>query len=346
MSSTQATWFCHEVPDPACSNCNSSFVEKIEDTTDDDPRDFAQDGPDINAAYIAFDLISVFRFVQSSKAVRPSVVTFTSGNRTLRFGGPNTLNSPSDIPTMTDFLRRGPRPEEGQTMNGSLLASYMMSMLGLGPGGAAGGLNEMFARGFGDPGSGRMGDYVFNQEDLDEIITHLMENNNPYRPVPATEEILKELPREVLVVDSPLLSKDCAVCKEQFALQTEDPDEQVVVTLPCTHPFHEPCILPWLKSSGTCPVCRHQLVPQPEHHPNPPEQADRRPSPELARGAFPSMFQSVFGGSRSETSTSGSVRSFAPTPTTGFSPRLWRLWVKWRWSPSSSWRVGRLGLMQ
>ncbi len=49
-------------------------------------------------------------------------------------------------------------------MNGGLLASYMMSMLGLGPGGAAGGLNEMFARGFGDPGSGRMGDYVFNQE--------------------------------------------------------------------------------------------------------------------------------------------------------------------------------------
>jgi len=43
-----------------------------------------------------------------------------------------------------------------------------------------------------------------------------------------------------------------------------------VVTLPCKHPFHEPCIIPWLKSSGTCPVCRHALVPQPEHHPLPP----------------------------------------------------------------------------
>ncbi len=46
------------------------------------------------------------------------------------------------------------------------------------------------------------------------------------------------------------------MCKDQFALGTEDPDEQVVITLPCQHPFHEPCILPWLKTSGTCPVCR------------------------------------------------------------------------------------------
>ena len=50
--------------------------------------------------------------------------------------------------------------------------------------------------------------------------------------------------------------KDCAVCKEQFKLDTEDPDEQIIITLPCQHPFHEPCILPWLKNSGTCPVCR------------------------------------------------------------------------------------------
>ena len=56
---------------------------------------------------------------------------------------------------------------------------------------------------------------------------------------------------------APLLEKDCAVCKDQFKLETEDPDEQVVVSLPCKHPFHEGCILPWLKSSGTCPVCRY-----------------------------------------------------------------------------------------
>ena len=104
-------------------------------------------------------------------------------------------------------------------------------------------------------------------------MTQLMENSNSSRPVPATEEIISKLSREVLeigctppVVHAPVVSdlkclaatleKDCAVCKEQFKLETDDPDEQIVVTLPCTHPFHESCILPWLKSSGTCPVCR------------------------------------------------------------------------------------------
>jgi len=114
--------------------------------------------------------------------------------------------------------------------------------------------------------SGRMGDYVFNQEALDHIITQIMDNSNTNRPVPATEEIINMLPREVLELNSSTLEKDCAVCKEQFKLETDDPDEQVVVTLPCKHPFHEPCILPWLKSSGTCPVCRYALIPQPEHH--------------------------------------------------------------------------------
>ncbi len=101
-----------------------------------------------------------------------------------------------------------------------------------------------------------------------------MENSNGNRPVPASEEIVNNLPRDVLTegceqviyvffsyinqqsLVAAMLQKDCAVCKDQFKLETEDPDELVIVTLPCTHPFHEPCILPWLQSSGTCPVCR------------------------------------------------------------------------------------------
>jgi len=90
-----------------------------------------------------------------------------------------------------------------------------------------------------------------------------METSNTNRPVAATEEVIGNLPRVVLEEGSPLLEKDCAVCKEQFKTDVEDSDELVVVTLPCKHPFHEPCIMPWLKSSGTCPVCRY--VPFPEN---------------------------------------------------------------------------------
>lgn len=176
-------------------------------------------------------------------------------------------------------------PGDGAGITGPIMARYLMALLG------RENLTEMFARGMGGgPPSGRMGDYVFNQEGeptlvifgknsifckaLDQIITQLMETSNSGRPVPATEEIVENLPREVLEfgcwyisrrgvqsliysIAAPTLEKDCAVCKDQFKLDTEDPDEQVVVTLPCKHPFHEPCILPWLKSSGTCPVCRY-----------------------------------------------------------------------------------------
>ena len=55
---------------------------------------------------------------------------------------------------------------------------------------------------------------------------------------------------------APRLQNNCAVCTDQFKLVTGDPEKQVVVTLPCKHFFHGCCILPWLKLSGTCPVCR------------------------------------------------------------------------------------------
>lgn len=44
--------------------------------------------------------------------------------------------------------------------------------------------------------------------------------------------------------------KRCAICLENFI-----PKEVVMVT-PCNHMFHEDCILPWVKCSGKCPVCR------------------------------------------------------------------------------------------
>lgn len=131
----------------------------------------------------------------------------------------------------------------------------------------------------GGPEGGRFGDYVLNQQALDQIMTALMENSNPHRPVPASEQVIDKLDHQVLEEDSPLLEKDCAICKDQFSLQTEDPDEQVVITLPCKHPFHSPCILPWLKENGTCPTCRHQLVPQPGSTPNPNSNSGNEPGP-------------------------------------------------------------------
>jgi E3 ubiquitin-protein ligase RNF115/126 len=105
-----------------------------------------------------------------------------------------------------------------------------------------------------------------------------MENGNSTRPAAASQDVIEQLPREVLEIGcmlilsqfpsfplttirvAPTLEKDCAVCKDQFKLETEDPEEQVVISLPCKHTFHEGCIIPWLKSSGTCPVCRYEWL--------------------------------------------------------------------------------------
>ncbi|KAK7262625.1 hypothetical protein RJT34_30200 [Clitoria ternatea] len=44
--------------------------------------------------------------------------------------------------------------------------------------------------------------------------------------------------------------KRCAVCLDDF-----EPKQEVMLT-PCSHMFHEDCIVPWLTSKGQCPVCR------------------------------------------------------------------------------------------
>ncbi|KIK68115.1 hypothetical protein GYMLUDRAFT_81566 [Collybiopsis luxurians FD-317 M1] len=337
MSSREPLWFCHQcnaemrplmVPEPICASCHGQFVEKIEDP-DDDPREFQHADPTEDAGLDPFLMLLQGLMSRGMSGERrsspprnnrpPSGNTSSSfsfqvrsgsgGPALISIGGGNTLGgspgSPRRPPTMNEYLHRGD-DERGPGIAGPLMAQYLMAMLG-----HRGTHSDLFG-GFGDAVErGRMGDYVFNQEALDQIISNLMENSNASRPVPATDEIMDKLPREVLEEGSPTLEKDCAVCKEQFQLITEDPDEQIVIKLPCGHPFHSSCILPWLKSSGTCPVCRHQLIPQPEHHSPPP----RSPSPPgggsprgSGSGSSDSLFQSLFGsvmgsGTRSSGST-------------------------------------------
>nr|KYP38746.1 RING-H2 finger protein ATL1N [Cajanus cajan] len=51
----------------------------------------------------------------------------------------------------------------------------------------------------------------------------------------------------------------CAVCLNEFQ------DEETLRMIPkCCHVYHSDCIDVWLASHSTCPVCRANLVPQPE----------------------------------------------------------------------------------
>lgn len=45
----------------------------------------------------------------------------------------------------------------------------------------------------------------------------------------------------------------CAICKDNFSLPVSNK------MMPCGHGYHEDCIVTWLGSRNSCPVCRFEL---------------------------------------------------------------------------------------
>jgi len=95
---------------------------------------------------------------------------------------------------------------------------------------------------------------------IDNIISQIMANDpNKYGNPPASKKEIDNLAK--IIIDEDYLSKsknsaeliDCSVCKEEFNLN------DIVRKIPCNHLFHEDCIVPWLTSRNSCPVCRYEL---------------------------------------------------------------------------------------
>ncbi|CAD8132063.1 unnamed protein product [Paramecium octaurelia] len=47
----------------------------------------------------------------------------------------------------------------------------------------------------------------------------------------------------------------CVICQESFTQETFTTDKQ----LPCSHLFHEKCLIGWLKRSKQCPICKTEV---------------------------------------------------------------------------------------
>uniref|UniRef100_A0A7N0VHY7 RING-type E3 ubiquitin transferase n=1 Tax=Kalanchoe fedtschenkoi TaxID=63787 RepID=A0A7N0VHY7_KALFE len=66
----------------------------------------------------------------------------------------------------------------------------------------------------------------------------------------AAKSAVAELPT-VVITDSGC--EACAICKDGVSVGDS------IKKLPCGHGYHEDCIVPWLGSRNSCPVCRYEL---------------------------------------------------------------------------------------
>ncbi|KAF8115648.1 hypothetical protein N665_0025s0108 [Sinapis alba] len=70
---------------------------------------------------------------------------------------------------------------------------------------------------------------------------------------PTSKSFIKDLPTVQLDHVENDEGVICAVCKDEMSIGTK------AVGLPCDHKYHVECIVPWLKTRNTCPVCRYEL---------------------------------------------------------------------------------------
>ncbi|KAL4439039.1 hypothetical protein ABPG77_006976 [Micractinium sp. CCAP 211/92] len=127
------------------------------------------------------------------------------------------------------------------------------------------------AGGFGMPagpggpfaGAGAGGGHPSEQEWLDRLMSEIMAEYQPasqaaaqraVRSLPALAVRPKDArgePGEGQAVAR--AGEPCSVCHDEFR------EGEEVLELPCSHNYHKDCLLPWLETHNTCPVCRYEL---------------------------------------------------------------------------------------
>ena len=71
----------------------------------------------------------------------------------------------------------------------------------------------------------------------------------------AGEGQIRSLPSSTIqdVARLPEDSRQCSICLEDF----KTGDERKI--MPCLHGFHSECVDKWLRTNGSCPICKHRL---------------------------------------------------------------------------------------
>lgn len=98
---------------------------------------------------------------------------------------------------------------------------------------------------------GNPGDYL-DARGFEQLLQHLAENDNSRRGAPpAAKSAVENLPS--IIVEPKHGSSPCAICKDAVIVGA------TAKQLPCLHLYHPHCILPWLSTRNSCPICRYEL---------------------------------------------------------------------------------------
>ena len=97
-------------------------------------------------------------------------------------------------------------------------------------------------------------EFSFHEDDVadDMIVLDSMETYEPML-IPATKSSIQAL--EKVKFQQGLMNsvQECTICMEGFQTGLE------VTRMPCSHVYHEGCIVKWLKTSHFCPLCRYPM---------------------------------------------------------------------------------------
>ncbi|KAJ8762168.1 hypothetical protein K2173_007322 [Erythroxylum novogranatense] len=100
--------------------------------------------------------------------------------------------------------------------------------------------------------------YIGNREDYvdaagyESLLQSLAESDGGRRGAPpAAKSAVSALPTVSIMSEKDIVV--CAVCKDMVNVG------ETVTKLPCGHGYHGDCIVPWLGSRNSCPVCRFEL---------------------------------------------------------------------------------------
>ncbi|KAK0585948.1 hypothetical protein LWI29_036772 [Acer saccharum] len=231
MASTGHSYWCYRcnrliqirvlTQDPICPDCDSGFIEQVETPSRSPPQRYP--------AASAYD----------DSQQNPEPITSPRLRRTRRNGGDRSPFNPV-------IVLRGPQSPDSGGGNDGIGAERGNFELYYDDG-AGSGLRPL-------PAS--MSEFLMGsgfERILDQLSQLEINGVTRFENPPASKAAIESMPVVKIVASHVSKESHCAVCKEEFELDSEARE------MPCKHIYHSDCILPWLSLRNSCPVCRHEL---------------------------------------------------------------------------------------